>query len=268
MKRRSEKCFSCHLIPPPTQPSRISLSLRQTRQGSRLLNSRIKPRHRHQQYHKGSIFSIYHCTGIELIVARRKTESLNSLSSVMVFFLIRHSIISFCFSLILSLPACLSFPPSLPFSFLPFFFFLSFLPSPSLPSFLSSSASFSLTSPVFLSFTQNMFIKSLLWDKHCLTGEPSMNVPKPVLLGFTLHKKINSKQTETESLEVTSGSLKSHGLQPARLLCPWNSPGKSPGVGCHFLLQGIFLIQGSNPGLLHCRQILYQLSYYGSPYKQ
>ena len=32
--------------------------------------------------------------------------------------------------------------------------------------------------------------------------------------------------------------LQPHGLQPARLLCPWNFPGKNPGVGCHFLLQG------------------------------
>ena len=38
-----------------------------------------------------------------------------------------------------------------------------------------------------------------------------------------------------------------------------DSPGKNTGVGCHALLQGIFPIQGSNPGLLHCRQILYQL---------
>ena len=37
------------------------------------------------------------------------------------------------------------------------------------------------------------------------------------------------------------------------------------GVGCPFLLQGIFLIQGSNPSLLHCRQILYRLSHQGSP---
>ena len=40
-----------------------------------------------------------------------------------------------------------------------------------------------------------------------------------------------------------------------------NSPGKNTGVGCHFLLQGIFLTQGSNPGLLHCSQTLYQLSH-------
>ena len=55
------------------------------------------------------------------------------------------------------------------------------------------------------------------------------------------------------------------GLQLARLLCPWDSPGKNTGVGCHFLLQGIFLTQESNPGLLHCRWILYHLSHQGSP---
>ena len=48
-------------------------------------------------------------------------------------------------------------------------------------------------------------------------------------------------------------------------LCPWNSPGKNTGVGSHTLLQGIFQTQGSNPGLLHCRWILYQLSHKGSP---
>ena len=42
-----------------------------------------------------------------------------------------------------------------------------------------------------------------------------------------------------------------HGLEPARFLCPWDSPSKNAGVGCHFLLPGIFLIQGSNPHLLH-----------------
>ena len=60
-------------------------------------------------------------------------------------------------------------------------------------------------------------------------------------------------------------SLWPHGLQPTRLLCPCDFPGKDTGVGCHFLLQGIFPTQGSNPGLLYCRQILYQLSYKGSP---
>ena len=41
-----------------------------------------------------------------------------------------------------------------------------------------------------------------------------------------------------------SDSLRPHGLSPTRLLCPWDSPGKNTGVGCHFLLQGIFLTPG------------------------
>ena len=52
-----------------------------------------------------------------------------------------------------------------------------------------------------------------------------------------------------------------HEPQPTRLLCPWDSPGKSTGVGCHFLLQGIFPTQGSNLGLPHCTQMLYRLSH-------
>ena len=54
-----------------------------------------------------------------------------------------------------------------------------------------------------------------------------------------------------------SDSLRPHGLQPARLFCPWDFPGKNTGMGYHSLLQGIFRTQGSNPGLLHCRWILY-----------
>ena len=55
---------------------------------------------------------------------------------------------------------------------------------------------------------------------------------------------------------VVSDSLRPS-LQPTWLLGPWASPGKNTGVGCHFLFQGIFLTQGLNPGLLHCRWILY-----------
>ena len=47
-----------------------------------------------------------------------------------------------------------------------------------------------------------------------------------------------------------SDSLCPYGLQPTGLLCPWDSPGKNTGVGCHALLQGIFLTQGSNPCVL------------------
>ena len=46
--------------------------------------------------------------------------------------------------------------------------------------------------------------------------------------------------------------------------CPWDSPGKNTGVGCHSLLQGIFPSQGLNPGLPHCRQSVNHLSHQGS----
>ena len=48
----------------------------------------------------------------------------------------------------------------------------------------------------------------------------------------------NSESEVTQSCP----NLRPHGLQPTRLLCPWDSLGKSTGVGCHFLLQGIFVI--------------------------
>ena len=67
------------------------------------------------------------------------------------------------------------------------------------------------------------------------------------------------------SCSVVPDSLRPHGLEPARPLCPWDSPGKNTGVDCHDLLQGIFPTQGWNPSLLHCRQILYHLSHQGSP---
>ena len=65
---------------------------------------------------------------------------------------------------------------------------------------------------------------------------------------------------ENESHSVMSDSLWPHGLYSS-----WNSPGQSTRVGTLSLLQGIFPIQGLNPGLLHCRQVLYQLSHKGSP---
>ena len=64
---------------------------------------------------------------------------------------------------------------------------------------------------------------------------------------------------ESESHSVVSCSLRRHGL-----CSPWNSPGQNTGVGSHSLLQGIFLTQGLNPGLPHCRRILYQLSHQGT----
>ena len=63
---------------------------------------------------------------------------------------------------------------------------------------------------------------------------------------------------------VVSYSLWPYELWPARLLYPWNSPGKNTGARCHSLLQGIFPTQECNSCLPHCRQILYHLSHQGS----
>ena len=60
-------------------------------------------------------------------------------------------------------------------------------------------------------------------------------------------------------------SVISDSLQPHVLYSPQNSPGQNTGADSHSLLQGIVPTQGSNPGLPHCRQILYQLSHRGSP---
>ena len=81
---------------------------------------------------------------------------------------------------------------------------------------------------------------------------------------LSFHVKIQQQVTrlqpgrERESHSVVSDSLWPHGL------CPWNSPGQNTGVGSRSIHQGIFPSLGSNPGLPHCRQILYQLSHKGS----
>ena len=72
--------------------------------------------------------------------------------------------------------------------------------------------------------------------------------------------EIRGKWSLNESHSVVSDSLQLHGLYS-----PWNSPGQNTGVGNLSLLQEIFPTQGLNPGLPHCRQILYQLSHKGSP---
>ena len=68
------------------------------------------------------------------------------------------------------------------------------------------------------------------------------------------------EQLSEMSLLVMSDCLRPHGLYS-----PWNSPGQNTGVGSLSLLQGIFPTQGSNPGLHHCSQVLYQLGHKGSP---
>ena len=97
--------------------------------------------------------------------------------------------------------------------------------------------------------------------------------PIRVFLGWSQHQKVTSNLFfpwkiingvwSSENL-VVSNSLQPYGPSSVRLLCLRDSPGRNTGVGCHFL-QGIFLTQGLNLGLLHCRQILYHLSHLRKP---
>ena len=79
---------------------------------------------------------------------------------------------------------------------------------------------------------------------------------RPLLFLPSIFPNIN----ESESHSVMSDSLRPHGLYS-----PWNPPGQSTGVGSLSLLQWIFPTQELNWGLMHCRQILHQLSYQGRP---
>ena len=84
----------------------------------------------------------------------------------------------------------------------------------------------------------------------------------------TVKKQVPQHTVSFLSCSVVSNSSRPFGLQPTRLFCPWDFPSKNTGVGCHFLLQGIFWIQGSNLHLLclpHSREILHPRSHQGSP---
>ena len=103
-------------------------------------------------------------------------------------------------------------------------------------------------------------------------GKNQLEIPKvkTVLDGKTRQFKHQTLDCEDLSFffffffnvshSVVSNSLTPHRLQPARILYPWNFPGKNSGAGCHFRLQVIFWTQRLNLGLPHCRQILYHLS--------
>ena len=96
-----------------------------------------------------------------------------------------------------------------------------------------------------------------------------LNFPFKIQIGlFIVIILMLLEENESVSNSVVSDSLWLYGWQPTGLLCLWNSPGKNTGVDCHFLLQGIVSTQGSNPGLLHCRQILYPLSHQRSSWKR
>ena len=86
-----------------------------------------------------------------------------------------------------------------------------------------------------------------------------------ISLAYIPRSEISQSVALCVNLSTVSNSLQLRGLQPIRLLCPWNSPGTNTGVDSHSLLWGIFPTQVLNLGLPHCRWILYCLSHLESP---
>ena len=101
----------------------------------------------------------------------------------------------------------------------------------------------------------------LLWCKTKLSTQ------KKQIKGYmyATFMDLEPKWSGISNSPTESSSVMSASLLPHWLYCPWNSLDQNTEVGNFPLLQGIFLTQWSNPGLLHCRQILYQLTHKGSP---
>ena len=87
----------------------------------------------------------------------------------------------------------------------------------------------------------------------------------PIGYNLRLYRLMSRPLATCESEWSESCSVVSYSLRPHGLHSPWKSPGQNTGVGSLSLLQGIFPTQGSNPGLLHRKQVLYQLRHKGSP---
>ena len=96
-------------------------------------------------------------------------------------------------------------------------------------------------------------------------GIEPMSHMSPALAGRFFTTSATFYLGKVKESEVTQSCPTLCNPMETRLLCPWDFLGKNTGVGCHFLLQGIFPTQGSKPGLPPCRQTLYHLSHQGSP---
>ena len=158
------------------------------------------------------------------------------------------------------------------------------LPTSSLPDQMQSEASQSLG--LISSMLSLVIIHSFFDKKGSLAGwaehqpwrvfralESNVQLSHLMILGVGRQGELSSSKPNFPPVVCVCSlgcidSLWLHRLQPARLLCPWDFAGKNTGAGFHFLLQGIFLMQGSNPGFLHLhfgRQVLYHCVTWESP---
>ena len=122
--------------------------------------------------------------------------------------------------------------------------------------------------PLFMGFSRQDYWSGLSFHPPRNHPNPGIEPTSPALQAHSLplsHQGSTPAQIGSVSCSVLSDSLQPHGVQPVRLLCPWNSPGKNTGLGRHSRLQEIIPTQGLNPDLPHCRQILYCLNHQGTP---
>ena len=103
------------------------------------------------------------------------------------------------------------------------------------------------SSDFFLYFTLTIYSCDCPCDDHAIISDIFSSKISNLSLTFF----VMSFYVCVLSHPIVPDSLWPHGLQPARLLCPWNFPGMNTGLGCHFLFQGIFPTQGSYCHLLH-----------------
>ena len=128
--------------------------------------------------------------------------------------------------------------------------------------------------PLSMGFSRQEYQSGLLCPPSRDLPNPGMeptSLMSPALAGrfFTTAATWEAPKQSSAHYKVSMWSerrsVRSDSLQPHGLYSPWNSSGQNTGVGSRFLLQAIFPTQGLNPGLSHCRHILYQLSHQESP---
>ena len=105
------------------------------------------------------------------------------------------------------------------------------------------------------------FHPARLWASSGKTFRDLQIHPNPQRMQARLPSRQKKERKKVLVAWVVSNSFWSHRPQPARLLRPWDFPGKNNGVGCHSFSRGIFPTQGWKPGLSHCGQTLHHLSH-------
>ena len=111
---------------------------------------------------------------------------------------------------------------------------------------------------LFYSFYSDTLLIMYEWDNDSFKNPASH-------IKYTSTKKLRNNNMLSLVSQLCPTLCNTEDCSPPDSFVHGNSPGKNTGVDCHAFLQGIFPTQGSNPGLLHCRYILYRLSHQGSP---